>query len=727
MERTPLPGREQSLASFVKGLTDVESGHGWTWVIEGEAGIGKSRLLREIGALARERGFGVLTGAGYELGHEHSYGAIAEALELRSSSPDPLRASIAELLRRAPREGHHLEFRVLEDLLALVERLSMERPLVLAMDDLQWVDTASLLALAHVARHATPLRAAIVVALRPPPRRQQADQFLESVAAVACSTSLDPLRRAAVDALLAELVGGVPGVRLRSQIERAGGNPLFIRELVAALRSAGSLVEAGGEVELTGRPLPAGINRLIDRHLRHLPAATGRALRMASVLGCDFSLADLADVMGQPASAIADLVQPALQNGLLGEQGSQMVFRHQLVRDAIYERMPQAMRSALHRDVGRLLAGRGAEVGQVAAHLALGGETARSEAIEWLRRAAREATSTSPALAIEYLDRAIHLAGPRHGERDELLADRVLALTWAGRAPEALQVAGDMLGAGVSSALENRLRLGLARALLAQARWDESARQLELLAAGPGMDEPGRARLLGDAALALALSGSAERAAVHVEEARRIGERLQDDLTLSVVYSALAVLAHFEARHLDSVEASRQAVALAARSRSKEAGTRPAAVWLGNGLKDADEFDEALTVLQVGRRRSEEAGMVWHLPLYDDGIGTVHFHAGDWDDALAEMETGIALAERTGTLWWLVTAKCMMAYIAIHRGQEQLAEASISTAVEHAGSRPSFSQNRLRWVRGLHHEARGEPKAALALLEEAWAATAAAG
>lgn len=723
--RAALLGRGDELAFLAGSLSEVQAGHGRVAVIQGEAGIGKTRLLAEVADTARDRGFAVAEGAGYELGDRHSYGAIAAAMDLRSSSADPLRASIGDLLRRPPGENQQLEYRLLEDLLALTERISLQRPALLIMDDAQWLDSASLLALAHLARHIASLRVGLIMALRPPPWRAQVDQFLRAVTTIAW-TVLEPLSRADVVELLTGLLHGHPGVRLLDHIDRAAGNPLFVRELAEALAQAGSLANVEGVVELSGPPLPASISRLVERRLRIMPAPTVRALRMASLLGFDFSLSDLADVIGEPASAAADLVEPALQDGLLGPLGSSLAFRHQLVRDAIYDQIPQSVRMALHRDIGRLLARRGTEVDRVATHLALGGPDARTEAVEWLRRAAHLSSAASPARAVELLDRAIDLGGADHVDRDEMEVDRVLALTWAGRAEEALGAAREMLRPDVAEPLAGRVRLGLARALMVQGMWGEAAHHLELLAGGEVPDELECGRLIGDAAIARALSGNVDRAAANAREALGIGERLRDDLTQSVAFSALGVIAHYEARHLDSVEASRQAVALAGRCNSPDAGPRPAALWLGLALVDADEFDEALTVLQVGRRRSEQAGMVWHVPLYDDAIGTLHYRAGDWDDAVAEMETCIATARQTGTHWWLATAYCMLAYIAIHRGQDDLAESAMATATAFA-RRGSFGENRLKWVRALHHEACGELEPAADLLEEAWAATARAG
>jgi DNA-binding CsgD family transcriptional regulator len=722
-----LVGRDEELAAFEGALSRIESGHGWITIAEGEAGVGKTRLLAEVCERATNRGFAVIGGAGYELGHEHPYGAIADALNLRVSSSDAHRASIADLLRQSAGVGQHLQFRILDDVLTLVERLSIERPLLVTIDDLQWVDTASLLALAHVARHIAQLRAAMVCAVRSPPRRQQTDQFLRSVAGVARWVTLQPLSEAAVAVLLGEVVGGWPGARLLRVMAGTGGNPLFIRELADALRRDGCLIHGADTVELSGAALPSSIYRLVERRLTLLPATTVWALRMASLLGRDFTLVDLADALSRGAGSVAEAIEPALLDGLLGAAGERIRFRHQLVRDAIYYQMPQSTRIALHRDIGRLLARRNADVGQVASHLALGGDDARAEAVEWLHRAADKASANSPVLALEYLDRALELAGHGNQALHAIVVARVLALTSAGRPADAVKAAREALRAAAGPAAEARLRQGLARGLMVQGLWAESAAELQVLASNEGIAERDRARHLGDAALAMAHCGNLRDAVAAAEHARAIGDRLGDDLTRSIAVSSLAVVAHFEARHLDSVAASRDAVALAVRSNDPEAMIRPVALWLGLGLIDADEFDEALSVLQVSRRRSEEAGISWHLPLYDDGIGTLHFYAGEWDDATAEMETCISLARETGALWWMVPANCTLAYMAIHRDRDEFAAASISSAARQCDSYGGFGRNRLLWVSGLRLEAAGRTRQALALLEEGWAATAAAG
>jgi tetratricopeptide (TPR) repeat protein len=715
-------GRDPELAFLHHELGRLQVA-GWVLVVEGEAGIGKTRFLAEVSAHAAGSGFIVAAASGYELGQDHPFGAIAEALDVRSTSEDLDRAEAARLLRRTPGEGEHLEYRLLDDVASLLERLAIEAPVLLTMDDLQWVDSPSLLCLAHVARRLPHVRLGVLGAIRPGPRRPPVEQFLRSLAGSVRRLPLGPLSPDAVATLLAELVGGTPGARLLDHVLGAAGNPLLVTELAGALRREGSLETRDGTVELGGEPLPASFNDLVTRRLEALPDRTWELLRVASVLGSEFSPADLGQLADRSAGELAAALEPALRSGLVQDAGDRLAFRHQLVHEAVYSQMPRPIRSALHNHAGHLLASRGADAILVASHLGLGAADGRTEAVGWLRRAAQEASSRSPRIAVELLDRALELSAAGQPAREEMLADRAVALVWAGRTDEALRAAREMLAASMGAPLEGRLRFGLAHALLVQGLWREAAGELEILAARPGLPKVEAARLLGDAALARAHCGALERAVTLAEEAMRTAG---DELTTSIALSSLAVVAHFEARHRTSVEFSRRAVALAAASGSPEAEMRPAPVWLGLGLVDTDQFEEAMAVLQRGRRRSEEAGAYWQLPLYDDGIATLHFYAGSWDDAVAELETCIALAEETGTLWWLVPASCMLAYIAIHRDQDDLAATLLAAARRQARS-TEFGSDRLVWVGALRREAVGDVAGARAMLEEAWQATAAAG
>jgi len=156
-----LVGRSSELASLVELLPRAAEGPCQVALIEGEAGIGKTRLLAEVLDHARARGFRLFVGAAAELERDRPFGALAEALGLRPTAPDPERAEIGLLLAGDGEaipgsmqiaEAPGLRFQVLEAVLTMVERLCLSAPTVIALEDLHWADPSTLLAVRQLRR-----------------------------------------------------------------------------------------------------------------------------------------------------------------------------------------------------------------------------------------------------------------------------------------------------------------------------------------------------------------------------------------------------------------------------------------------------------------------------------------------------------------------------------------------------------------------------------------------
>jgi hypothetical protein len=482
-------GREREFALLRGVLRDTRAGRGQLVVIEGEAGIGKSELLAQAIGVAREQELTVLTGRAHELGQDRPFGALADALDLyRSSSPE--RVALAGLLATRSRTDHQVNFDVLEGILALVEKLALERPVTFAVDDLHWADPSSLGVLYHLARSTASIPMTLVVTLRPLPRRDELERFLRSASSLnPLELSLKPLDAPALEALITELVGGRPGGQLLRYMAGTGGNPLLVRELAAALGQTAALAPVDGHVELRNATLPASFRPLVLRRLESLPPNTRQLLRMAAILGARFSVAELATVLNQMPSELMAALEAALKDGLVAEADADLVFRHELIRDAIYQDIPLSLRQALHSQAGRSLADHGAPPVRVASHFRLGAGR-ETEAAEWLQRAAIEAMASAPATSVDLLDQAITLVGPKHPARDELLVNRVLALVWAGRARESVVMAREILPTLAGNAREARVRRLLAEGLIQLGSYGEAADEIEKLAARPGATSP---------------------------------------------------------------------------------------------------------------------------------------------------------------------------------------------------------------------------------------------
>jgi hypothetical protein len=364
-------------------------------VVEGEAGIGKSRLLAEALEAARERGLEVVAGRGQDLERNRPFGLLADSLGCSRSSPDPRRVAIAALL--ATHDGDRgvatvssdpgLQFQAVDAFLELVEALALRGPLVLGLDDLQWADPSSLLTLGALARRLTGSPVALLASLRPLPRGAELERTLEALdAAGARRLTLGQLDPGAMAELVAGAVGAEPGPRLMAEVAAAGGNPLFVTELLAALLHEGTIQVAHGRAEVAETTLPPSLRLTILRRLSFLPDDTLEALRPASILGSSFSLTDLSATTGRSVLELSSVLAEAMRARVLEDDGDRLRFRHDLIHEAIYEDLPASVRLALHREAGRRLAEAGAEAVAVAEHLARGATPGDREAVAWPTR-----------------------------------------------------------------------------------------------------------------------------------------------------------------------------------------------------------------------------------------------------------------------------------------------------------------------------------------------------
>ncbi len=256
----PVPricGREAEIEALGEALGRVAAGGPAIVLVEGEAGIGKTRLLAQVLEDARGRGMQVAAGRAEELERTRPFGLLAAAMGCARSAADPRRAAIAGLLA-APAAGDvrpitvtsdpGLRFRVVDALTDLVEELALTGPLVLGLDDLQWADPSSLLTVGALARRLTDLPVGVIGCLRPSPRSAELDRLAAALeAAGARHLTLHPLTGEAVTGLVAQAVAAEPGPRLLAEVAGAAGNPLFVTEVLAALAQEGpSRLPAGG-------------------------------------------------------------------------------------------------------------------------------------------------------------------------------------------------------------------------------------------------------------------------------------------------------------------------------------------------------------------------------------------------------------------------------------------------------------------------------------------------
>ena len=419
-EDGPLLERAGELAAIAARVEAARGGAGGLLLIEGVAGIGKTRLLRAGCERAAAADMAVLTARGGELERGWPYGVMRGLFEslvagARPADRDVLLAGAAALaapvLGIAPRGGAPASdggaFGVVHGLYWLTVNLTDRAPLLLAIDDAHWADQASMRFALHLLRRLEALPVLLVVAARPDEPGVD-HTHLEVLRADPLTTTLHPAaltEPAAAAVVRAALPLADPGL-CRACHAATGGNPLLLRMLSRALRDDGAdpTISAGQRIaELA----PQVVAATLRPRLRRLPEDVTRFAGAVAVLGDHVQLrhaAALAALEIGPATRATDTLATA---GILAP-GRPIEFIHPTVRRAIYDELPTAERHRAHRLAAELLDAEHAPADQVAAHLVVTERLGDGWVVQVLRAAARQAlTRGAVEEATRYLRRAL--------------------------------------------------------------------------------------------------------------------------------------------------------------------------------------------------------------------------------------------------------------------------------------------------------------------------------
>jgi DNA-binding CsgD family transcriptional regulator/tetratricopeptide (TPR) repeat protein len=722
-----LVGRAVELGVLRAVVEDAAAGRTRLVVVEGEAGIGKSRLIDEMLMFARGEGFQVLRGAGDEVERDRPLRAIREAFEVERATSDPRRAALASLLDAAAsdRVGRGAGtvdegWLIVEAVVDVLDELASTVPVALVVEDLQWADALTLRALHTIARLLTGVPLALFVTVRRGSHGADVDRAIaDLVARSAEHVLVGPLSSAEAAHLAGQIAGRPAGRRLLEQVGGAGGNPLFVIELVRALRDEGAIDVEEGRAETRPASLPPNLRLTLLRRVSLLPEDALNLLRVASILGGAFSLAELGVLAERSPARMVPALAAAVDAGLLIESGDRLAFRHDLLREAIYQDLPVAVRKGLHRQAGAVLGRAGAPVDRLAGHVALGAESGDAEAVGVLRRAAQHAAARAPATTVRLLERAFEISDPDDRLADEVCAELVAPLLATGRRVEAETLARQVLAREPDRGVELLVRTSLASVLSMGARYPEAIDELQRAAVVA--PESQRHQLAAAWSLLMVLAGQRGPARDGAQRAVETGERVGDDHTLCVGLQTLSMVALAEGFIDRAVAVAQRAVTVAERGDAVWANRVVPQLWLGTALADGDRFDEAEVVLQAGRSSAEQTGDVARLPLYHWAIAETRVAGGQWDDAVAEAQAGLSLIEENAGHVGDVFAHAICAHVALHRGDRLSAQSALDEARRNLVAGPvEIGFDWMSWIGALMLETSGQPAEALAMLAETW-------
>ena len=411
----PLVERDHELATLheaVEALTQRRSG---LVVVQGPAGIGKTRLLLETGRLAADRSLRLLTARGSQLETAFAYGVVRQLLEpVLDDGPHRealLRdAGAARSVFDLAEEGRVDGFAVLDGLHRLVGALAAQGPLVLAVDDAQWCDAGSLRFLAYLARRIGPLPVLLVVAGRTGGDELRQEAPLAELALEPDARLLRPaaLSHAATVELVSAGLRTEPAPLFAEACHRTtAGNPMLLSHLLRALAADGVRPDAAH----ADRVLAIGtraVSSTVLMRLRGLPDDVADVARAAAVLGDGATSVTVADLAGVAEDRAVAALGELTRAEVLGDH-QPIAFVHPVVRDALHQSLPAVERAHWHERAASVLRARGGSDEQVAAHLLVAPARGDEAVADLLRSAARAAADRgAPESAATYLRRSLH-------------------------------------------------------------------------------------------------------------------------------------------------------------------------------------------------------------------------------------------------------------------------------------------------------------------------------
>ncbi len=725
--------RETELDCIAAALDAAADGRGATVVIEGPAGIGKTRLIADARALAKLRGFGRMWAVGDDLERAMPWAVVRQLVERSIARyggearqkllAGPSGAALAAL-DRAPDEAHAGDASLARTLHALwwvAADLASYRPLLITVDDAQWADTPSLRFLDYLARRIGDLPIALIVATRPPAERS--GPLAELVTARHGERLVpQPLSVAAIGELASGAESGpalAPAV-LAALHAASGGNPFLAGQLLDELDARElALDDPATAASITGLG-PATISRAL---LSRLPLDAVQLAATAAVLGTRSDPQLAASLARIDLARLPDAIDALVVGHVFCDSdgvraGEELRFVHPVIREAVLAELGPGERAALHAAAAIALHAGAAPIDRVAAHLASAPTGTLPEALTLLRSAAAELLAEGDAAtAARFLRRALDEA-PRDAAIVAELGDALLRARDFEGAREQLRIA-----ARAASTLSERADrvAGLASATLAL---DGPATAIEDLRADleTWPQEAARApeRIVLEARLATLCS-------YLPEEIERNAERLRGFADLPGANRAeRTLLALLAQRCMYDVRPAEEVVSLATRALADGAYAREAADGLvpwGNALNAliaADGVELALAEVEHGRRRLRAGGSAVEFAAVSAIAATVGWRCGDVAGAEAEADAviaALAFSDPGATIVALrAVATRLLALAALERGDADAAAAAIARFDGDCPDAPALIPvTRLRQARAAVALARGDP--ALARIE----------
>ncbi|MER7936335.1 MULTISPECIES: AAA family ATPase [unclassified Streptomyces] len=707
-----LRGRDHEIAAARAALDVVRGGRGACVVVEGAAGVGKSRFLAELDGTARRSGFDVVPVRADEFDQYAAGAALQSALQPSDGS------------RRVLATADDQRLLLLDSIADALEERAQHAPVAVLVDDAQWADPATLFVLRSLPGRLAAARILWVLAVRADAERPIVARVREDLGRLGARwLTLGPLPQQDLQHIAADVLGSSPSPALTRLLRGVAGNPFLAIELVRGFTDTDLARLEADETGLLPGGVPVGFRRSVAARLDRLPEDALHLLQIGSVLGREFDLGTAARMMGRQVGSLLSAVDSALDAGLLSADGPRLAFRHDLTRQAVHDNLPPAVRTALHREAADSLRGTGARPAEVAWHVVMSGGPVDDHSVTTLTTAVRDMSSSAPDAAADLAQRIAGLLPPHDRRRIDLLTDAAEYLGRTRRLHEALDLVDLTLPEGLEPPQEARLRLVAAE--IQQAAGDDAAAMTHLERALdlPELPSGLRVRLLKTKATGHVYLGdiaAAERTGTGLVEA----SYGSDDP--AVVVSAMV----FQSQ--TSFHRGRLARALElAETATRRAGNLPVALhlrppripalWLATVLTSTDRLADTGRTLREGQRDAEAQGLGWSLPHWHAARACALLEQGALDDAAVEAEASIAVADELEIALPDPRARAVLALVETGRGDLAKAREHLGAAGTGTGTHTHRYGPWLSLARACLADAEGDDGTAAAVLAEGFA------
>ncbi len=621
--RPQFVGRESEMKTLRAMLKDVQTGEQRVVLISGESGVGKTRLIEELLGDALIHDFLCLKSAGREEGGQ-IYGALISAFQGMTD----LVAELPDLLEKD-------KFSVMERWLQVLKSLRQKKPIVLCLEDIQWLDELTLEFLQYVLRDPDPCPFLLCLTCRwsnLEPLAEEIENFVHSNALTkATQVRLKNLPREEVGYLAASMLGerSIPSDVLQTLFRETGGQPLFVVEAVRTLVNADVVRQnISGDWQWGEFPetlLSDDFSEVLYRRIVTLPGVQRRVLEYACVFLSDFPFELLAEVWRGDELELLDVLDDLIAEGLLaacGEDEERYRFSQELCRRAIYDRMQNVRRRLLHREIGNALEKtEGAEelTEELADHFAAAEE--RDKAVKYMCLAGKKALEQHA-----YRQARMRFEAVRDWTSDDFFESQADAIDFLCDCADVLRGCGQQ-----NKALE---LLEKAKALLPNDRNDLKARILNYTGS-----------------IHIVLQ-DAEIAEKYLLEALRLYRELGDLNSELQALNSLSYLCDVSQRHKDATDYVRQYIEKQQKLDTDAYNQDDIQETQGQLALIEFRFETAKAHLETAVRTAQQPGFEHARIGALNLLQRVYFYSDDLDQAEAICHEVIGEWQKRGVVYW---------------------------------------------------------------------------